>query len=133
MRAEGMSLSCRSQLSSQLLSGICELVKHGWLSSHLPGVRVLPAGPYRVPVMEGRAGSSWADGSQVQWEAGVGASEWPRQSAHSPSLLFPAEGFQTVGWPSEAPGAHKETILGVGEEKEGCIHLRDPLDSLIPC
>ena len=78
-------------------------------------------------------GSSWADGSQVQWEAGVGASEWIRKSAQCPfSPLFPAEDFR-LGWPSEVPGAHREEILGVGGEKEGCSYLRNPLDSFIPC
>lgn len=41
-----MSLSRWRQLSGQLLSGICELVKHGQLSCHLPGGEGAPAGPY---------------------------------------------------------------------------------------
>lgn len=47
------------------------------------------------------------------------------------SPLFLQRGFR-LRRPSEVPGAHKEEMLGVGEEEEGCVYLRDPLDSLIP-
>ena len=50
-----------------------------------------------------------------------------------PSLLSSLQRDFRLGWPSEVPGAHKEEMLGVGEEKEGCVYLRDPLDLLIPC
>ena len=78
-------------------------------------------------------GSSWADGSQVQWEAGVGASEWTRRVHNVPSLLSSLRRDFRLGWPSEVPGAHREEILGVGGEKEGCTYLRNLLDSFIPC
>lgn len=47
----GISLSRWSQPTGQLLSRICELVKHGRISRHLPEARVLSAGPYRGVIL----------------------------------------------------------------------------------
>lgn len=97
----GISLSRWSQPTGQHLSGICELVKHGQLSHHLPGVRALSAGPYHwviLPLIEGRAGLSWVGGSQVCWgswggmRAGLPGAhmtpQWTKKSVQAPPSLF---------------------------------------------